>query len=143
MEFKKEDENYIYNVIGRNVKKYRKEKKLTQAQLAEQIDYSLSFIASIESKKYQSFSLGALWRISLILGIDMYKLCIDENQEQLEKPKFIKYKCEKCNYETDIPYELIELLNKANSIANQHDKNVPTFNCANCDGIIKPKENNY
>lgn len=116
---------------------------MTQAQLAEQMDYSLSFIASIESKKYQSFSLGALWRISLILGIDMYKLCIDENQEQLEKPKFIKYKCEKCNYETDIPYELIELLNKANSISNQHDKNIPTFNCANCDGIIKPKENNY
>ncbi len=51
MLFKQEDENYIYNVIGRNIKKYCKLKNLTQAELAEQIDYSLSFIASIERKK--------------------------------------------------------------------------------------------
>lgn len=30
MKFDKKDENYIYGVIGRNVKKYRKEKELTQ-----------------------------------------------------------------------------------------------------------------
>jgi len=35
MEFKKEDENYVYNTIGRNIKKYRKQKGLKQVQLAE------------------------------------------------------------------------------------------------------------
>jgi len=44
MEFKKEDENYIYGVIGKNVKKYRKQKGWTQSKLAEEIDYSLSFV---------------------------------------------------------------------------------------------------
>lgn len=141
MEFKKEDENYIYNVIGRNVKKYRKEKHLTQAQLAEKIDYSLSFIASIESKKkYQTFSLGALWRIASVLEIDMYKLCIDDTISD-EKPKYVKYKCNKCSYETDIPYELVELLAKANEIYAHNNINTPLFDCANCDGHILPYSN--
>lgn len=138
MEFKKEDENYIYNVIGKNVKKYRKEKKWTQAELAEQIDYSLSFIASIESKKkYQTFSLGALWRIASVLGIDMYKLCIDEEIKE-EKPKYIKYKCNQCTYETDIPYELVELLVKANQIYTQNELGTPLFDCDKCDGHVLP-----
>lgn len=89
MNFSKEDENYIYNVIGKNIKKYRKAKGLTQAQLAEKIDYSLSFVSSIESRKHQTFSLGALWRISLILEVDMYKLCIDE--DDLRNKKTVPY----------------------------------------------------
>lgn len=32
----KEDNNYIYIWVGKNVKKYRKKKGLTQRQLAEQ-----------------------------------------------------------------------------------------------------------
>ena len=84
-----EDENYIYGIISKNVKKYRKLKKLTQAQLAEKIDYSLSFVSGLESKKHQTFSLGALWRISLILGVDMYKLCIDEEKEKKAQISYI------------------------------------------------------
>lgn len=42
MEFKKEDENYVYELIGKNVKKYRKLKGWTQEKLAEEINYSLS-----------------------------------------------------------------------------------------------------
>ena len=53
MTFNKDDENYIYGVVGLNVKKYRKEKKLTQAKLAEKINYSLSFVSGLESKKHQ------------------------------------------------------------------------------------------
>ena len=66
MNFNRNDENYIYEVIGRNVKKYRKKKGLTQRQLANRVNYSLSFVAGLESKKHQTFSLGALYRISLI-----------------------------------------------------------------------------
>ena len=140
MEFKKEDENYIYGIIGKNVKKYRKEKKLTQAELADKIGYSLSFVSSVESKKHQTFSLGALWRISLVLGVDMYKLCIDENEIKEAKPKFVIYKCNKCNYETSIPYELVELLKTANQIYTHTDTQTPIFECAKCDGFIVPKK---
>lgn len=55
MNFKKEDENYIYGIIGKNVKKYRKEKKLTQEQLAEKIDYSLSFVSGLKAKNTKHF----------------------------------------------------------------------------------------
>lgn len=139
MNFKKEDENYIYGVIGRNVKKYRKLKGFTQAELAEKIDYSLSFVAGLESKKHQTFSLGALWRISLILEVDMYKLCIDEEQEKL-KPRFLPYTCENCNYHTDIPIELIDIVSKANSLNYQSKDVSPSFTCPVCNSKLIHKE---
>lgn len=71
----------------------------------------------------------------------MYKLCMDDENEKNENiSKFISYKCNKCNYETEIPLELIELLNKANSICTHIANNTPIFKCANCDGFIVPKE---
>ena len=135
MEFKKEDENYIYNVIGANVKKYRKQKGLTQVQLAEKINYSLSFIAGVESKKHQTFSLGALWRISLILGVDMYKLCTDENSKENEI-KSVKYKCDKCGATTDIPIAIFETISKLTNCSGSSTK-TPMFNCIKCDGKMK------
>ena len=130
MLFKKEDENYVYNVIGKNVKKYRKKKGLTQAQLAERIDYSLSFVSSVESKKHKTFSLGALWRISLILGVDMYKLCIDEENEK-NKNKSILYKCDTCNETIKMSYEIIESLITVNKMFSENEDK-PSFHCPNC-----------
>ncbi len=51
----KNDENYIYYVIGQNLKKLRKDKGFTQERLAEASNYALSFIGincKIESHKY-------------------------------------------------------------------------------------------
>ena len=130
MLFNKEDENYIYNVIGRNVKKYRKMKGLTQAKIAEKIDYSLSFVSSIESKKHQTFSLGALWRISLILGVDMYKLCIDDSEAKKESNSIL-YKCDNCGNEINMPEEIINALNIINKMFNDSNVN-PKFDCPEC-----------
>lgn len=50
----KENKNYyrdIYLIIAQNIKKYRKIKGITQAQLAEEVDLSHEFIRRIESKK--------------------------------------------------------------------------------------------
>ena len=47
----KEDNNYIYYWVGKNIKKQRKLKGLTQEQLAEKMSYSTQFISNIESKK--------------------------------------------------------------------------------------------
>ena len=139
MVFNKEDENYIYNVIGKNIKKYRKAKGLTQAQLAEKIDYSLSFVSSIESKKHQTFSLGALWRISLILEVDMYKLCIDEDEIK-DKNYSVLYKCNNCGNETLFPSDIITAFNIINGMFNENIKN-PKFNCPECkEGKLVIKE---
>lgn len=136
MTFKKEDENYIYEVIGKNIKKYRKLKGWTQEKLAEEIDYSLSFISGIESSYHQTFSLGALWRISQALEVDLKKLCDDSNNSEV-KSKYILYKCDNCNIETKIP---IKVFNHFKSINELYDNlNLPTFDCTECNGKLKVK----
>ncbi len=67
----KNDENYIYDLVSKNIKKQRKLKKLTQKELAEKMNYSTQFISNIESKNHQTFSLGTLYRIALVLDIDI------------------------------------------------------------------------
>ena len=68
------DDN-IYDTIRRNIKKYRKEKGLTSAQLAEMVDLSHDFIRQIESEKVgYNFSVETFYKISVALGIGLDKL---------------------------------------------------------------------
>lgn len=65
----------IYNTIRRNIKKYRKEKGLTSAQLAEMVDLSHDFIRQIESEKTRyNFSVETFYKISVALGVGLDKL---------------------------------------------------------------------
>ena len=50
----------IYNIIGKNIKKYRKRKGLTQRELAESLLLSDSFIAKLESVTTQTLSIDTL-----------------------------------------------------------------------------------
>ena len=78
----KNDENYIYYVVAKNLKRERKLKGLTQRQLAELCNYSDGFIMNIESEKYhQTFSLGTVYRFAQVLNIDIRELLkpIDQN----------------------------------------------------------------
>lgn len=70
--FNKNDENYVYYLVGKNLKRIRKEKGFTQNRFAEACNYSDGFIMNIESDKYyQTFSLGTLWRFSVVLEVDI------------------------------------------------------------------------
>ena len=65
----------IYNTISRNIKRYRQEKGLTAAELAEMIGRSHDFMRQIESEKVgYNFSLDTFYRISVALDISMDKL---------------------------------------------------------------------
>lgn len=82
MKIDKNDENYIYYIIGQNLKKLRKEKGFTQEKLAEASNYALSFIGNLESDKvFQTISAGSLYHLSKVLNIDIRELFapIDEN----------------------------------------------------------------
>ena len=69
------DENYIYYLVAKNLKKQRKLKGLTQSKFAELCNYSDGFIMNIESEKYyQTFSLGTLWKFAEVLNIDIREL---------------------------------------------------------------------
>ena len=71
----KNDENYIYYLVAKNLKKQRKLKGLTQSKFAELCNYSDGFIMNIESEKYhQTFSLGTLWKFAQVLNIDIRDL---------------------------------------------------------------------
>lgn len=86
--FKREDENYIYEIVSKNIQKQRKLKGLTQEQLAEKIEYSTQFISNIESKKnHQTMSLGTLWRIALILDIDIALLFKEDDTKTNDESK--------------------------------------------------------
>lgn len=73
------DEN-IYNTIRKNIKKYRKERGLTSAQLAEMVDLSHDFIRQIESEKVSyNFSVETFYKISVALEVSLDKL-IEKNE---------------------------------------------------------------
>lgn len=137
MEFKKDDENYIYELISKNIKKYRKLKGWTQEKLANEINYSLSFISGIESAYHQTFSLGAIWRIARVLGIDFYKLCIDESDTPAPT-KYINFKCKTRGKETKIPIKIAKHFKEIYELTN--NKDLPNFDCTsnNCSGKIYP-----
>ena len=62
----------IYNTIRKSIKKYRKEKGLTSAQLAEMVDLSHDFIRQIQSEKTAyNFSVETFYKISVALGVTM------------------------------------------------------------------------
>lgn len=82
--FDRTDENYVYEIVSKNIKKQRKLKGLTQEQLAEKMSYSTQFISNIESKNHQTFSLGTLWRIALVLDIDIALLFKEEKNKSDE-----------------------------------------------------------
>ena len=65
----------IYNTIRRNIKKYRKEKGMTSAQLAEMVDLSHDFIRQIESEKVRyNFSVETFYKISVALDVSLDSL---------------------------------------------------------------------
>ena len=76
----------IYEQIAKNIKKYRNQAGITQAELSERVGVSHEFIRRNESAKgKKSFSVDTLWKISLALNIDpgkLFEIDIDELVQQ-------------------------------------------------------------
>lgn len=74
----KNDENYVYYLVGQNLKKQRKIAKISVKDFASKCNYNEGFIMNIESPNYhQTFSLGTIWKFANVLNIDI-KLLFDE-----------------------------------------------------------------
>lgn len=64
--------DYYYDLVRKNIKKYRKEKEHTLQSLSEAGDMSMDYLAEIESeKRKESFSIAILGRIADTLEIDI------------------------------------------------------------------------
>ena len=59
--------------LGDALRAARKEKNLTQEQLAEKLGTSTSYIGSIESRTYKPISLTTLFRIAKVLDVPASK----------------------------------------------------------------------
>lgn len=68
-----EFDNDIYNTIRQNIRRYRKEKGITSAELAEMTGLSHDFIRQLQSnsKHTYNFSVETFYKISVSLGISM------------------------------------------------------------------------
>ena len=67
-----EQSNSIYDIIRKNIRKYRKEKGITSAQLAEMTGLSHDFIRQIQSDKTRyNFSVETFYKISVALDVSM------------------------------------------------------------------------
>lgn len=65
----------IYNTIRKNIKKYRKIKNITSAELSEMVNLSHDFIRQIESEKVAyNFSVDTFYKISVALGVSLDEL---------------------------------------------------------------------
>ncbi len=69
------NDEYYYSIIRHNIKKYRKEKKLTQQDLADMTEISREYICDIENEsRGKHVTIALLGRISEALDIDIRKL---------------------------------------------------------------------
>lgn len=78
----KNDDNYIYYWVGKNLKKYRKAKGWSQDKLATEAHYTCAFISRIENNAFQTFSLNTLYHLAKVLDIPIKELF-----EELEEDK--------------------------------------------------------
>ena len=66
------NDEYYYGLIRVNVKKYRKEKKLTQQDLADMTELSREYICDIENEsRGKHLTITVLGRIAEALDIDI------------------------------------------------------------------------
>ena len=76
----------IYNTIRKNIKKYRKERGITSAELAELVDLSHDFIRQIESEKTAyNFSVDTFYKISVALNVKLDDLIKEEIEDKKEE----------------------------------------------------------
>ncbi len=68
------DDEYYYTIIRNNIKKFRKEKNLTQQDLADMTEISREYICDIENEsRNKHITIALLGRIAEALEIDINK----------------------------------------------------------------------
>lgn len=66
------DDEYYYGIIRENIRKYRKQKHLTQQNLADMTDISREYICDIENKhRNKHITIALLGRIAEALEVDI------------------------------------------------------------------------
>lgn len=67
------DKNLIYKTIASNIKKYRKQEKMTQRELAQAVGISMSSVMNVENGR-QCMGIANLIKTSKILDVTLDEL---------------------------------------------------------------------
>lgn len=104
--------------IGENIKKIRKEKGLTQKELAKLLNVSEPMVSQYESK--ETLKLETIKKIAAALGISFSELLdMDKPSGTSSNQKItLNVEIKNINEETKKAEKLIELLNEAKSLAD-------------------------
>lgn len=66
------NDNELYKAIGKNIKKYRLSANLTQSQLADKVQISISYLSKLEANSCnKSVSISVLNDIANALNVDI------------------------------------------------------------------------
>lgn len=76
-----DDNNYVYYLVGKNIKKQRTIKNLTQKELAEKCNLSDGFIADMESDTFRTISLNTLYMVARVLEVNI-KVLFDDLEDE-------------------------------------------------------------
>lgn len=88
--FKREDENYIYELVSKNITKIRESRGMSKRELAEKAKYTSHFIYNIENYKYhQTFSILTLLRLANALEVNIVEFfeedeAIDDEEKEVQ-----------------------------------------------------------
>lgn len=79
------DIDYIYSLISKRIKMFRKYRGITQEKLADLTLFSKGFIGNIESTKTeQTFSIAVLYSFAKVLDIPLELFVKEDITEDLE-----------------------------------------------------------
>lgn len=74
----------VNEIVSKNIKKYRKQAKITQEQLALDIDKSYDYVRRVEFKQGKiGCSLKTIYEISVVLDTPLYKFFMTEEDEEI------------------------------------------------------------
>ena len=68
------DDEYYYNIVRKNLKKFRRERKLTQQEIADMVEMSREYICDIENEsRNKHLTIATLGRIAEAMNIPIQK----------------------------------------------------------------------
>ena len=80
------NDEFYYEVIRKNIKKFRLEKKLTQQDLADLTGLSRQYICDIENKnRNKHLTIAVLGRMADALNLNIIDFFIEEDKLRIKK----------------------------------------------------------
>lgn len=84
------DDEYYYEIVRANIKKFRLEQKLTQQDLADLSGVSRQYICDIENKnRNKHITIAILGRVADALDINIIEFFIKEDELRVEIKKVL------------------------------------------------------